>query len=464
MKRGKKGVSVKLGILIFLFVFVIAGSFVLALKPSVGVSPSFRGKVITQCNDHLDNDGDGRCDYSWRKAYCSDRSILGDSDCVSKDDNNEGLSCSVVCTSNSNCGSDGYINNNYCGTDGNVYRDYKMFTCQNAGTCNSACTSSLNNSLVSDCGGLGCTDGQCNSPPTSQEVKIAFIGDQDINANAKAVLQLIKDEGAELVLHMGDLGYGDESSSQRVIDWDNQINNILGVNFPYIATIGNHDVTSWSGYRQKLTERLSRTSTVSCTGDYGVKSSCYYKGLFFILSGVGTMGTGHTQYIQQELTRDNSIWSICSWHKNQQAMQIGGKTDEVGWEAYEECRKGGAIIATAHEHSYSRTKNLINTQLQTVDPVWNSSNSTRVALGSTFAFVSGLGGSSIRPQLRCLPTNYPYGCNNEWASIYTSNQGANFGALFCTFNIGNDPKKGECYFKDISGRIPDRFTIVSELQ
>ena len=128
-------------------------------------------------------------------------------------------------------------------------------------------------------------------------------------------------------------------------------------------------------------------------------------------------------------------------------MQIGGKGNSVGWAAYEACKDGGAIIATAHEHSYERTKTLTNTETQTVDPTWSESNDVRVAEGSTFAFVSGLGGKSIRDQSRCDPSDVPYGCNNEWANIYALEQSANHGALFCDFNARWSRRQGLLLFQ-----------------
>ena len=74
-------------------------------------------------------------------------------------------------------------------------------------------------------------------------------------------------------------------------------------------------------------------------------------------------------------------------------------------------------------------------------------------------FVSGLGGESIRDQERCLPTTYPYGCSDEWASIYSSDQGAKFGALFIEFHVDGDPGKARGYFKNVDGQIIDEFTI-----
>ncbi len=132
-------------------------------------------------------------------------------------------------------------------------------------------------------------------------------------------------------------------------------------------------------------------------------------------------------------------------------MQLGRKGNEVGWEPYEACRKGGAIIATGHEHSYSRTHLMDNFETQRVA---STSGTLRIEEGITFAFVSGLGGRSIRDQDRDGPW---------WAAVYTSDQGANFGALFCTFFVDSTRNRASCYFKDIDGNVPDRFELLSNV-
>jgi hypothetical protein len=202
----------------------------------------------------------------------------------------------------------------------------------------------------------------------------------------------------------------------------------------------------------------------------GVLSSLHYKGIFIILVGPGVKGSGHDVYIKNKLAADRSIWSISSWHKNMRAMQVGGKSDETGWPVYEESRKGGAIIATGHEHSYSRTHLLSNCRNQTVAStsdtlVLTKDDTSTVGLdeGRSFVFVSGLGGNSIRDQERCLPATPPYGCNGEWASIYASNQGANAGALFGIFNVNGVSNMAKFYFKDIDGVVVDSFTVITKV-
>jgi uncharacterized protein YjbI with pentapeptide repeats len=297
---------------------------------------------------------------------------------------------------------------------------------------------------------------------TDANFRVAFIGDQGHNPQAIAVLNLIKDEGAQMVLHQGDFDYDDVTIYGGDPDaWDKMISDVLGDDFPYFASVGGHDRLQWNGYQQKLYDRLKKNPDAECIGDLGVKSSCTYKGLFFIQVSPVFKGSGHSSFIENQLNNNDHIWRVCSWAKSMHNMQIGLKADKVGWEVYENCKNGAAIIATAQYHSYSRTKTLIDIENQIVDPEWFEPGKLRVKEGSTFVFVSGLGGKSIEVQERCLPTSYPYGCNGEWASIYTSDQSADFGALFCTFNTGGQPNKADCYFKNIQGKIIDKFTVTN---
>ncbi len=289
-----------------------------------------------------------------------------------------------------------------------------------------------------------------NRTSTPPNFKVAFVGDQGTGTNAKAVLQLMKSEGADMVLHQGDFDYEDDPEK-----WDLQINEVLGKDFPYFASIGNHDIAEWQGYKKKLQERLNRLSGAVCRGELGVKSACTYKGILFILSGAGTMGSRHDSYIHEQLEQNNFAWRICSWHKNQRLMQAGAKQDEVGWGPYEECRKGGAIVATGHEHSYSRTRLMNNFETQEVA---STSNTLQIEKGKSFAFVSGLGGHSIRSQDEKLAAK-------DWfAAIYTTEQNATYGALFCIFNENGVENKARCYFKDVDGNVPDEFNIVSNVK
>jgi hypothetical protein len=296
------------------------------------------------------------------------------------------------------------------------------------------------------------------STKTPDNFMIAFIGDQGPKAEALAVLELIKSEGADAVVHSGDFDYEHNPAA-----WEAKINAILGADFPYFACVGNHDRKDFygaGGYQEFMEARMHRLG-IPWDGDLGVKSSFVFNGIFFLLTGPNIFGYGHAEYIRDRLAEDNSIWRISSWHENMRLMQVGGKLDQTGWGVYEESRKGGAIIATAHEHTYSRTHLLSNCQNQTVasasDTLMLSIDdpATSEDEGKSFVFVSALGGKSIRNQE--LDGKW-------WASIYTSTQGANAGALFGIFNYEGKEGLAKFYFKDIAGKAPDEFYVISPVR
>lgn len=293
----------------------------------------------------------------------------------------------------------------------------------------------------------GATTPATTTPPN---FKIAFIADQGEGAEAKAVLDLIRSEGTNMAIHSGDLDYDDDPEG-----WDRMISDTLGPNFPYFVSIGNHDDDEWPRYQEKLQERLKRIDGAVCDGDLGVKSACSYQGVCFILSGVGERGKGHVDYIRDHLASCNSIWRFCSWHHPHPLMQIGSKDkDKVGWGPYEECREAGAIIANGHSHTYSRTHLMSDFETQHVA---STSSPLVIKKGETFSFVSGLAGKSMRkPKDKFV--NNPW-----WAAVYSTDQDANFGALFCTLNQDGKKGKGYCYFKDIEGRVADSFHVVSKV-
>jgi hypothetical protein len=305
---------------------------------------------------------------------------------------------------------------------------------------------------------------QGGGPPA--DFTIAFIGDQGLGPEAEAVLNLILEEGADAVIHSGDFDYNDNPAA-----WEAQINSVLGESFPYFASIGNHDVDEFfasGGYQDLLEARMERLG-IPWNGELGVRSSFHYQGIFIVLTAPGIfvpldLFHVYEDYVEERLSADDSTWRIASWHKNMRQMQVGNKLDETGWGVYEAARRGGAIIATGHEHSYSRTHLLSNIPGRTVAStdgtllLSRDDPGTPADEGRSFAFVSGLGGRSIREQVRCLPAAAPYGCG-EWASIYTANQGASHGALFGTFNYQGDPTLARFYFKDVDGNVPDEFLV-----
>ena len=166
------------------------------------------------------------------------------------------------------------------------------------------------------------------------DLTIAFIGDQGSGAGARAVLELIRAEGADLVLHQGDFNYKDNPAA-----WDRLITAVLGPDFPYFASVGNHDKKRFfgaGGYQDLLQQRLGRVPGARCMDDLGVRSVCTYRNLFMVFSAIRTIPKRpdeprHIAYLRGKLAASGALWKICSWHKNQRAIQLGNKKDAVGW-------------------------------------------------------------------------------------------------------------------------------------
>lgn len=302
---------------------------------------------------------------------------------------------------------------------------------------------------------------------TEPELKVAFIGDAGFDEDMRDVLALIRDEGADMVVHLGDFDYDDDPKGYFAV-----VDEILGSDFPYFGIPGNHDEDVWPTgcgnangcYAQYLSDRMSRLGIEIDDPDLNDQMySTTFEGLRLAFVGLDNSATEtvYPTFLQNALEEDPAIWKICAWHETQRAMQVGDKDDTMGWAVFETCRSEGAIVATAHEHSYQRTHTLLNFEHRVRDPLWMDPGSVRVAPGATFAFVSGLGGHSIRDQERCLPDVYPYGCHGEWARIYTSNQDADYGALFITFNVDGDKHKARGYFKNVDGDVVDNFTMTA---
>ncbi len=308
-------------------------------------------------------------------------------------------------------------------------------------------------------GGPGPVLGRLSGPPRGTiapepELKIAFLGDTGAGAGFRAVLELVEREGAQALVHMGDALYVETPAQFWGV-----VDELLGHDFPYILTQGNHDLPHWPALAAHTYEHLrDRGALTGAIGAGDPRYGLIFRGVSLLLLGSSPRSID-PRFIADRFSDDAHIWKVCAWHKNQNALQVGGKDDEMGWGVYESCRQMGAMIQTAHEHSYQRTRTLSSTVEQRVDPTCNDPRRLCVRPGAVPVFVSGLGGRSIRDQERCLPTTYPYGCQGEWAFIYTSNQGARYGALFITFHVDGNPRKARGYFKNVEGQVVDTFDL-----
>ncbi len=281
-------------------------------------------------------------------------------------------------------------------------------------------------------------------------VKVAFTGDQGAGEGARAVLSLIASEGADLLLVQGDLGYDDGKAST----WEENLTQALGADFPVLTLVGNHENFEWPLYQRYIQQRIDRVDELSCSGETGVKAICQFRGIEIVQVSPGIHEVdgvngdeNYAEFIASSFAESAAPWRICAWHKNQNKMQTGSKSDATGWGVYDACLDAGAMIALAHEHAYSRTHLLSDFKNQKVA---HKNSDMTLEPGKSFAVVSGLGGREVRDQVQG---------GDWWASIYTGSQGATHGALFCTF----DEATASCYFKAIDGAEPDRFTLKTKL-
>jgi hypothetical protein len=293
-------------------------------------------------------------------------------------------------------------------------------------------------------------------PLPPPELKLAFLGDQGLGSDAEAVLDLLVAEGAEALVHLGDFDYEDDPR-----DWEALLDEHLGRDFPVFAVVGNHDVDEFygrHGYQERLETRMRRLG-VTWEGELGVAASFEFEGVHLVQTAPGIFGdeaADYAAFIRDSFADSDLAWRVSAWHRNQTAMQTGSKTNDTGWGVYEESRRAGAIIATAHEHAYSRTHLLARVFKPSVvgsddllglgrdDPL------TPADEGRSFVFVSGLGGRSVRDQDQG---------GYWWASISTADQGARPGALFGVFHHAGNPYAALFYFKDVEGRVVDEFVV-----
>jgi len=292
-----------------------------------------------------------------------------------------------------------------------------------------------------------------NSGGNDSATTVAFIADAGMSDGTRDVLNLIADEGTDVVVYSGDFDYQDDPTG-----WVDMIDAELGPDIPVLGVMGNHDVEHWAAYQRALSDRLNRSDEVKCSGDLGWESTCRTADLTVVQSGAGICAyddpskagylpercadydpADDEAYVGDQLDHAATTWSVCSWHLNDADYQVGDKSSLVSAALYDTCREGGAIIATGHDHAYARTYAMADFSTESVA---DTSPPYTVGNGSTFAVVSGAAGHSIYDTTDLVDAPY-------WAATHTS--GA-FGAFFCKLNPDGT---GECYFKTVDGEVLD---------
>jgi len=320
-------------------------------------------------------------------------------------------------------------------------------------------------------------------------LKVLFLGDGDTNkSSAFNVFAHASQWKPDFVVYNADFDYRD-CNKPGVIgypeEWMRNFESYFG-DTPLFATIGNHDSMLWfernncglgKAWETVFKERYDRLrQTEFCSGgNIGIDNACYYKGFYMLEAGIGEISgqddSEQLKFISDALSaHPNAPWKLCSWHKNQRLLQLCTKSDSIGYKAYEECRKYGAIINNAHEHSYSRTHTMRELSSSSRLIPDNKENDVTLDLGKTFVFVQGLAGASVRNECNGL------GDLDYWAAWAAGNghqnaqtnggrdpKGTTYGSLFCTFKPNGIADRADCFFEDITGTKFDEFSIYTKI-
>ena len=295
-------------------------------------------------------------------------------------------------------------------------------------------------------------------PELPEEIKIAFIANQGYNQSAYDVLALLTAQEPDLVVINGNLGYDS-------YDYWSDMMSIFDI--PFIASIGASDKVDWEYYKPDIENNFN--DDVVCEGITGDQMTCVFKGISFIISGVGTTfeTQGHLTYINDSLKTD-SEWKFCVWNKANKDLRISNKedNDDLIFDYYDVCRKQGALIVTGYDMSYARTKTLASFEPITTEDNYN------IEPERTIVFMSGLGGYA----------NETYNCANHdtdtwWSTIFTENYYLNkgleiakscdttlntefnYGALFITINPNGEEHVAHSEFITVDETVIDSIDI-----
>lgn len=174
-------------------------------------------------------------------------------------------------------------------------------------------------------------------------------------------------------------------------------------------------------------------------------------------------------FLKKHLRDATEDWKICAWHFYDKYYHTGKyqeygnivSGDDGGESFYDICKEQGAIIFSAHDHVYARTRVMSKFSSPIID-VYDSktgSDIVQIRKGATFNILNGAGGWEMyieqgeQKDYSHWQKKYAKGNNNENAKRY--------GGLFCKFNVGGNNRKAYCEFQRInsSEKVFDHFYI-----
>ena len=110
--------------------------------------------------------------------------------------------------------------------------------------------------------------------------------------------------------------YANERIHCRAPEFTDTLHQIFGDHFPYITTVGDHDLHEEGHYRDFFTSWNRGVPGLECEGQWGVMSVCRYKGIVFFGMGVMFHEADFDRFLDTEMPKYRLWpWKVCFWHR-----------------------------------------------------------------------------------------------------------------------------------------------------
>lgn len=171
----------------------------------------------------------------------------------------------------------------------------------------------------------------------NSSLTLAIYADSGNTNISKQVFKMAK-QYSNIVLHAGDFSYLVNGAK----DFGATLMDIFGDQFPYITTLGDHDLSTYmfitklvklaeeTTYRNFFVKWNRNVDGLECEGVWGEASVCRYHGVVFIGLGLMFKQSRYTEFLNKELKKYQD-WPIkfCFWHRVDEKLQPGWKTDST---------------------------------------------------------------------------------------------------------------------------------------